>query len=445
MILREAYIGEFNLSGYQTKGEAIVKEISGKRYSVQHYQGKHEGEYTIMEVNKKGEGNGKAQLFKKGVLQLSWKMSNGKREGKLTVYKKGAIDRVLRWDDLRQASKEGDDYHLKSIVNDKSGKALLEEMIVGNGVVVYRGEFNSESRKREGFGIEYDEVSGVEKRSGYYKNDKLVHLCQEFEEVVNEEDGSVVMEMTEYGGESDENNVNDYLNCCPIYIGGYAFDANQFRYIRGGVGHALDEYIGICDWIGEWDEEGEMKEGSEIELHGGWYGIENDDDNQSIRISQLEEDELTKGVDWNKQLKLFDGSDFTQSRGIEELTIDNNLFTQSYGNISRMKMNLSEFKRLKRIEIGNDHFQNVRELVIDSLKRLKSVEIGDDCFRIGDDKRDDGVCKITNCPNLSQLEIGDRSFIDFKSLELSKLRYLKSIAFGKYCFNCTCIIILKGE
>ena len=247
MRVREAYIGKYNLTGYQTKGRAVMKKYPGKQYSVQQYQGEHEGEYTVMEVDENGVENGQAQLFDRGILQLSWMMKNGKREGELTVYKKGAVDRVMRWDDLREAGKEGDDYRLRAIVNDESGKELLEEMIVGSGIVVYRGEFDGESRKREGFGIEYDEESGLEKRSGYFKNGKLVHVCQEFRKVKDEDSNNTKMEMIEYGGEKDENNVNDYLKCCPIYIGDYAFDAKQFRFIHSGVGNVLNELSGICD------------------------------------------------------------------------------------------------------------------------------------------------------------------------------------------------------
>ena len=71
MKLRESYIGKYNLTGYTTKGQAVMKKYSEKRYSIQQYQGEHEGEYTVMEVDERGVENGQAQLFKKGVLQLS--------------------------------------------------------------------------------------------------------------------------------------------------------------------------------------------------------------------------------------------------------------------------------------------------------------------------------------------------------------------------------------
>ena len=55
-----------------------------------------------------------------------------------------------------------------------------------------------------------------------------------------------------------------------------------------------------------------------------------------------------------------------------------------------------------------------------------------------------GICRITNCPNLCQLEIGDNSYADFKSFELSNLNSLRSIMFGDYCFFYT-DFWLKGE
>ena len=73
--------------------------------------------------------------------------------------------------------------------------------------------------------------------------------------------------------------------------------------------------------------------------------------------------------------------------------------------------------------------------MLDGLENLESVKIGKNCFRISSDERDDGVCRITNCPNLRQLEIRDDSFRDFKSFELSNLNSIQSIKFGYSCFT----------
>ena len=95
----------------------------------------------------------------------------------------------------------------------------------------------------------------------------------------------------------------------------------------------------------------------------------------------------------------------------------------------------NSFHQLKSITIGNYCFQNVREFVIDGLESLESVKIDRMCFRISDEERNDGVCRITNCPNLRQLEIGEGSFVDFKSFELSNLNSIQSIEFGGICFQ----------
>ena len=103
------------------------------------------------------------------------------------------------------------------------------------------------------------------------------------------------------------------------------------------------------------------------------------------------------------------------------------------------------FVRLKKIEIGDHCFENVCEFVLDGLEKLESVKIGEKCFIISDYERDNGICRITNCPNLRQLDIGYGSFEDFHRFELSNVNSLQSIQLGDNCFvnaeNC----IFKGE
>ena len=126
---------------------------------------------------------------------------------------------------------------------------------------------------------------------------------------------------------------------------------------------------------------------------------------------------------------------------IEEMVIGYEMFNDK--NITTLHF-LPLLVRLKRIEIGNQCFKYVREFVIDGLESLESVKISQNSFRIGDEERDDGICRITNCPNFRQLEIGDESFRDFKSFELSNLNSLQSINFGNYCFEYA-DFSLKGE
>ena len=135
-------------------------------------------------------------------------------------------------------------------------------------------------------------------------------------------------------------------------------------------------------------------------------------------------------------------NDLIVSMSIEEFVIGDELFNDE--NITTLHFSPLLFL-LKRIEIGNDCFQNVCEFVIDGLASLASVKIGQKSFRIDKWKeRDDGICRITNCPYLRQLEIGKESFQYFKSFELSNLNSLQSIKFGVRCFKYA-DFSLKGE
>ena len=102
------------------------------------------------------------------------------------------------------------------------------------------------------------------------------------------------------------------------------------------------------------------------------------------------------------------------------------------------------FTHLRVITIGNVCFQNVRFFELDGMSELESVKIDANCFRVSYFERGDGVCRITNCPSLCELEIGDRTFYDFNQFELSNVNSLQSIRLGEYCFRYADMCILKS-
>ena len=246
------------------------------------YQDIHEDEFTVMEVDENEIENGMAQLFKNGVIQLSWRMVKGKRDGKLTIYKNGVVDRMTTWESFeKDVSCE--------VVNDECGKRLLVEMNKLSGVMLYKGEYDHATLKKSGWGIEYDE-SGFEKYFGY---DKLIHIKQAFmraEEGEEGEEGGKMM-MIEYAGDVKEDNVKNVLNRRPVYMGGYSFKKMQNEFIRAGIGYEINELSGICDRISEWDENGEKKTKDDRDraLFGGWYSKGESD--QSIRMSEIDDQE----------------------------------------------------------------------------------------------------------------------------------------------------------
>ena len=85
--------------------------------------------------------------------------------------------------------------------------------------------------------------------------------------------------------------------------------------------------------------------------------------------------------------------------------------------------------------IGDECFGKVRVFELDGLSELESVVIGRESFMISRYyERNDGSCRIVNCPKLKSIQIGFESFEDYHSFELNNLPSLQSIYMGGYCF-----------
>ena len=92
-------------------------------------------------------------------------------------------------------------------------------------------------------------------------------------------------------------------------------------------------------------------------------------------------------------------------------------------------VDLSSFKFLRSVVIGNECFQYVRILSIVGLNWLESVSIGYSSFD-SSTLVDGSQFKIVNCPQLKSLSIGGRSFDRYNGFELSELPQLKSVVIG---------------
>ena len=274
----------------------------------------------------------------------------------------------------------------------------------------------------------------------------------------------------EYRGICDKNGKNGL-----VYEGGY------WNGVRYGIGKSYD-LNGSVEYEGEWVDNvpvnelsvklGLLKRGNDL-LLPIWSGnlainkeLFNDKGITSLHLSSLFHrlkkleignkcfqyvrtfalDGLEKLESVKIGLWCFRISDERHDAGVCRIMNCPNLRRLDIGNHSFEyfhQFELSNVNSLQSIKIGHYCFENVREFVLDGLKKLESVEIGEECFRISDEKRDDGVCRITNCPNLTQLDIGSGCFGDFKQFELSNVNSLQSITFGENCFRyADCI--LKG-
>ena len=244
------------------------------------------------------------------------------------------------------------------------------------------------------------------------------------------------------------NNVGCYweggvLNGCERYCCGYGKEYNEENnlvyegFMFGGRRVCYGkEYRGIRDKNGK---NGLMYEG------GYWNGIrygfgKSYDLNGCVEYEGEWVDNLPIHK-LHEKLTLKNGDSLLLPLGIEELTIGICSFNDR--GISSINFS-SAFIQLKRIEIDSYCFKYVREFLLDGLEKLESVKIGWDCFIISDYEHVDGICRITNCPNLRELEIGHRSFCGFNHFEVSNVNSLQSIQIGYGCFGyADCI--LKGE
>ena len=180
-------------------GSPVVRELNGKKYAIQQFQGKHADEYTAMEVDEEGKSNGIAQLFKRGLIQLSWREKDGVREGMVTIYENGLAIRKTAWDNLSKISSgltgdgaekvevDKEDEIRMSFSNNiyaemefdvNSGKCNLVQRNNNTNTILYKGEGNDKLQK-EGWGTEHDQDE-KSRYYGYYIQNKLIHIHQEF-------------------------------------------------------------------------------------------------------------------------------------------------------------------------------------------------------------------------------------------------------------------------
>ena len=120
---------------------------------------------------------------------------------------------------------------------------------------------------------------------------------------------------------------------------------------------------------------------------------------------------------------------------VTELTVSNN----SLNDASLTVLDLTRFRRLKRIVIGDECFMNVIEVKLIGMSDLESVEIGKNCFTKkrnswGNDPNRHFYLK--NCPKLRSLKMGRYSFSDYSVIEIENVDALESIEMGEYDESC---------
>ena len=413
--LKQTKESRYLLNDYITSEKKKIS-INGVEYEVTLYQGDHSSEYLLSEM-KDGKVEGRCQLFNRGILSLSWMMKNGKRIGGVTEYENGKAISKEGWDSL--LGNEGGDRRM--IENSKEGlimtirsKCKEDE---GDSCVIYRGEFDEEMN-RDGYGIECDIENGKEKIEGYWNKDKLIRMIREFDADNNQ--------MIEYA--ENENKNMELLNRIPIYIGGYCIQNG--KYVRNGKGYLIDEVSGTANRESEW-ENGKEKKECGTDLYEGWYVKGMSESIRSVLNNEIPSEMKTKPT-VNvpaKRVEIHNSSDLNaMDLKVTELVICSN----SCNDLD--DLNLSKYKWLESIEIGDYCFGSVQTFKIDGLNRLKTIKIGNNSFTqekysSGDDESKS--FRILNCESLESIEIGRYSFSDFGGeFELKNLPQLQSIQIG---------------
>lgn len=92
---------------------------------------------------------------------------------------------------------------------------------------------------------------------------------------------------------------------------------------------------------------------------------------------------------------------------------------------------LSGVTYLKELRIGDECFCSVSEFKLNGLKYLETVVIGKKSFSVSETAEDyNRRFYVKNCPRLKTLNIGYRSFSDYKVCEIGNVDALESIRIG---------------
>ena len=376
--MSEVCRNQFFLNGYISSNmpEAFMRNKT--KYTIQRYQGEHKNEFRLR--SQKGD----VYLFENNVLKQKWKENEKKvKSEEFTVYKNGRVYFTQRFDDILD---HRDSYRT---VYHKRG-LRMEIWSAKTGHLMYHGEYN-DNRKREGWGIEYDEESGNMVVEGIWNNGELIEVIRCF-------NGDTMTELKRNGEDS-----LDPVKRIPIYVGGFRYDEDNETFVREGVGCLIDANTGIATRESEWKD---GKEVSGVDLYDGWYEAPND---RKTIVRPNEFDNLCMQV--------------------LDLTIASNCCN----NVN--ELDLSRFEWLRSIEIGNDCFGLVKTFKIDGLNQLKSLKIGKNSFtgkkRSHSNNEAKSFC-ILHCESLESIQIGEYSFSDYGgNFGLNNSPQLQSIQIGR--------------
>ena len=104
-------------------------------------------------------------------------------------------------------------------------------------------------------------------------------------------------------------------------------------------------------------------------------------------------------------------------------------------------LDLSRFVNLRELKVGDECFENVKEVKLIGLNQLERVVIGRNCFTNDDDDSDDSDDSddedphrhfyLKNCERVRELKMGHHSFSDYTVCEIENVDSLEVIEMGE--------------
>ena len=101
---------------------------------------------------------------------------------------------------------------------------------------------------------------------------------------------------------------------------------------------------------------------------------------------------------------------------------------------------LNQQQSMKQLTIGINALNGITVMELNGLAALQRVVIMRGGLSGGS-----GRLRVTNCANLSSIDIGELAFMKYKNLELTNLPLLQRISFGDSAFQIIQTIVMESK
>ena len=115
------------------------------------------------------------------------------------------------------------------------------------------------------------------------------------------------------------------------------------------------------------------------------------------------------------------------------------LWIANFDIAKQKKLILNQQQSMKNLRIGINALNGISMMELDGLQTLERVVVMSGGMYDGS-----GKLKVTNCANLSSINIGELAFTKYKNLELTNLPLLQRISIGIRAFQIIQTIVMES-